>query len=231
MPARPPPSRFDWRGFLLLCVIILAVVFLWDTAVVYPQRLFVVLLHEGSHALAAVATGGTVREVQILREEGGWCVTAGGIPFLIASAGYLGSMAFGVTILLLATRTRLSQWVAAFLGLGAVMMAFLWMPAQGFGRWFAAACGVGLALLALLPRIVAEVALRVIAVTSCLYAIVDIKSDVIDARHHESDAAVLAHQTHVPAVVWGASWILVALIVTLLAAKHAVRSTAAAGKR
>ena len=32
--------------------------FLWDTSIVYPLKIFVVLLHEISHAIASVATGG-----------------------------------------------------------------------------------------------------------------------------------------------------------------------------
>ena len=32
--------------------------YLWDTPAVYPLKVFVVLLHEISHAIVAVATGG-----------------------------------------------------------------------------------------------------------------------------------------------------------------------------
>ena len=44
---------------LLVPLLLAAVVYaFWSTVYVWPLRLFVVLLHEVSHGLAAVATGG-----------------------------------------------------------------------------------------------------------------------------------------------------------------------------
>jgi hypothetical protein len=212
--------RFDWKGFLLLCGIFLGLAFLWNTVWVYPLKLFVVLLHESSHGLAALATGGTIETIRVFPEEAGVTVTRGGNAFVITSAGYLGSMLFGSAILLVATRTRLSQWLALLLGIGAAALALRCMPAEG--RVFAAVCGVVLAALAPLPRWISAFVLRVIGVTSCLYAILDIKSDVLDRVGAESDATVLAKMTHVPAVAWGALWIAVSLVVTAFVAKWAV---------
>ncbi len=220
MPGAAPERRFDWRGFLLLCGIFLGLAFLWNTGWVYPLKLFVVLLHETSHGLAALATGGTIETIRVFPEEAGVTVTRGGNEFLITSAGYLGSMFFGAVILLVATRTRLSQWLALLLGIGAAAVALRCMPAEG--RVFAAVCGVVLAALAPLPRWISAFVLRVIGVTSCLYAILDVKSDVLDHVGTPSDATVLAQKTHVHAVVWGALWIAVSLVVTFLAAKWAV---------
>ena len=215
-----PAKRFDWRGFLLLAAIYLGLAFLWNTIWVYPLKLFVVLLHEASHGLAALATGGRIEEIRVFAEEGGFTKTVGGNGFAITSAGYLGSMLLGAAILLVSTRTKLSQWLALLLGLGVVTLAFRCMPADG--RFFAAAFGIVLAGMALLPRPVSEVVLRIIGVTSCLYAILDIKSDILDRDHDSSDAATLAAMTGVPSVVWGTIWIAVSLVVTFYAAKWAV---------
>jgi hypothetical protein len=215
-----PAKRFDWRGFLILCGIYLALAFLWDTVWVYPLKLFVVLLHEASHGLAALATGGRIEEILVFPEEGGRTTTTGGNGFVITSAGYLGSMLLGATILLVSTRTRLSQWLALLVGLGVVTLAFRCMPADG--RSFAVVFGVVLAGTAPMPRPVSELVLRVIGVTSCLYAILDIKSDVLDREHDSSDASRLAAMTGVPSVVWGTVWIAVSLVVTFYAAKWAV---------
>ena len=48
--------------------------------------------------------------------------------------------------------------------------------------------------------------------TSCLYAIYDIKSDVLDRPHLRSDARMLAEHTGVPTEVWGVIWIALAVI-------------------
>jgi hypothetical protein len=213
--------RFDWKSFLLLCAIYLGLAFLWNTVWAKPLKLFVVFLHEASHGLAALATGGSIREVKVFAEEGGLAETYGGHTFVVLSAGYLGSMLFGVALLLVATRTKLSQWVALLVGVGTVTLAIRAMPTEG--RMFAIVCGVVLGGLAPLPRFVSEFVLRVVAVASCLYAILDIKSDVID-RRGPSDATELARHTGVPAVAWGALWIAIALVVMYQAARWAVTS-------
>jgi hypothetical protein len=223
--------QFDWRGFLILCGIWLVVVLLWNTVWVLPLKLFVVLLHELSHGIAALVTGGSIVELQVTGNEAGHCVTRGGVAFVVVSAGYLGSLAFGVVLLLVGTRTRASPYVAALLGALIVLVAFRFMPGWTFGKGFAGLTGVALAVTALLPSIVPEIALRVIGVTSCLYVFLDIKHDVLDRDHPQSDASQLADMTGVPGVVWGLLWIGVSIVVTVLAAKWAVTGARAAQGR
>ena len=64
-----------------------AVWFLWDTPFVYPVKLFVVLLHEISHGLATLATGGRILAIEVTPREGGLCRCPGGNAFLSLSAG------------------------------------------------------------------------------------------------------------------------------------------------
>ena len=54
----PGASRLDGRfvGMLLLCTAL--AFFLWETPLLLPFRLFVTMVHEVSHALVGVATGG-----------------------------------------------------------------------------------------------------------------------------------------------------------------------------
>ena len=79
---------------------------LWWSPVIYPLKLFVVLLHEAGHAAAAVATGGVVQRILVTPDQGGVCYCPGGNAFLTLSAGYLGSLFFGALILLLARVRR-----------------------------------------------------------------------------------------------------------------------------
>ena len=84
----------------------LGAVLLWNTFVAYPFRVFVVFLHEISHGLAAVLTGGALESIGLSVNEGGVAVTRGGSRFLILTAGYLGSLLFGALFLLLGGRRR-----------------------------------------------------------------------------------------------------------------------------
>ena len=105
---KTPPRRL-----LLPLGLAAASLVLWDTFVVYPFRLFVVFLHEISHGLAAVATGGRIVSIGLSFDEGGVCLTRGGWPFLILNAGYLGSLLWGALFLLLGGRRTRARSVVA----------------------------------------------------------------------------------------------------------------------
>ncbi len=70
----------------------------------YPFRLFVTFIHEGGHAIAALLTGNSVGSLSVaLNASGETYTTKGGLisQTLVASSGYLGSMAFGALLLVL----------------------------------------------------------------------------------------------------------------------------------
>ena len=64
--------------------------------------------------------------------------------------------------------------------------------------------------------------LLTLGLTSALYAILDIKSDVLDRPGLDSDAVRLAEVTEISARVWGGLWIAVSLVVTFIAGWIAV---------
>ena len=60
---KPAKTRIRFvAGFLAFFA---ALWFLWDTWLVTPLKLFVVLLHEISHGLMAVATGGAIEKIVV----------------------------------------------------------------------------------------------------------------------------------------------------------------------
>lgn len=184
---------------------------LWDTPVVYPLKIFVVLLHEISHGAAAVATGGRIDAIVLNPAQGGACRCPGGSPFWTLSAGYLGSLAWGV-VLLLAAGWRRIRARALVGGVGAVILALTVLYLQGgFAVAFGVLFGLGLAASARwLGEGLNRTLVRVLGMTSCLYVVLDIKSDVLDRPHLPSDAAVLAELTGVPTLLWGLIWLAVA---------------------
>lgn len=212
-----PSARVQWREVAALLALSAVVIALWDTPVIYPLKILVVFLHELSHGLMAVLTGGEIVEIEVVAQQGGHCVTAGGSRFLTLSAGYLGSLAWGGVILTLASRTRFDRPLIIALGLmlGAITLQFV-RPFASFGFGFGAAAAAALvAMGAFFPARACDLALRVIGVTSCLYAVADIKSDVLDRPHLRSDAAMLAEVTGMPTMFWGVVWISIATIAAL----------------
>lgn len=202
-----------------------AVWFFWDTAVVYPLKIFVVMLHEISHGIASVATGGTIERIVLDPAEGGACYCGGGNAFLTLSAGYLGSLVWGVVLLAATDAKRISNRVLIFV-VGALVVALTALYVRnGFGLLFGLAFGTVLMIAGRkLGAGVSRVILTALGLTSCLYAILDIKSDVLDRPHLESDAAMLAELTGVPTMTWGVIWIAVGVMVSALAFRKAFKA-------
>lgn len=195
--------------------------FLWNTPVVYPLKVFVVMLHEISHALAAVATGGSIQRIELTWDQGGACFCPGGNAFLTLSAGYLGSLGWGILLLLLVSGP-VRRYKLVLLAMGALLGAFTVLYVRSlFGILFGALAAAALLAAARgLAPAANRVVLTVLGLTSCLYAILDIKSDVIDRPGLRSDAHMLAELTGVPTVVWGAFWIVLALVASGLLFKR-----------
>jgi hypothetical protein len=208
-------ENVNWRVLATLGGLMVPVALLWNTWAVYPLKILVVFFHELSHGLAAVVTGGSIVRIEVVAQEGGLCITRGGSRFVTLTAGYLGSLVWGGAILLLSARTRLDRGVSIALGCILVAVSLLLVrPAFGFGFLFG--LGSGAVLIAfglLLPEAVNDYLLRVVGLTSCLYAVLDIKSDIIDRPQVRSDAVMLAEATGVPSTVWGVIWIAVAIVV------------------
>jgi len=190
----------------------IALWFLWNTPIVYPLKLFVVLLHEISHAVAAVSTGGSIERIVLNPNQGGFCECGGGNAFITLSAGYLGSLLWGAAIVTVARgRGRMPQVAAMAIGVLVVAMTILYVR-NVFGVAFGIVFGGGLIMAGrYLPVNGTASLLATLGLTSCLYAILDIKSDVLDRPFIESDAYMLAQLTGVPTLVWGFLWITIAL--------------------
>lgn len=186
---------------------LVAVWLLWWSPVIYPLKLFVVLLHEASHAAVAVATGGEILRIVVTPDQGGVCYCPGGNPLLTLSAGYLGSLGWGALILLLARASRPGpRNVTTAIGVAVLAITALYVR-NAFGVLFGALFGAVLIALRSAGRTVHVLALTGLGLTSCLYALLDIKSDVLDRPYLESDARMLAEMTGIPTVVWGVLWI------------------------
>ena len=202
-----------------------AVWLFWATPLVYPLRIFVVLLHEISHALAGIATGGDVERIVLTMDEGGATYVRGGSPFLMLSAGYLGSLAWG--LLLLESARAPNRWlrrIVGAVGLFVTVIAVLFVR-NIFGLLFSLAFGAALILASrrLMPRTNATL-LTVLGLTSALYAVLDIRSDVLQRPWLESDAHMLSELTGVPTLLWGLLWSGLALVASGWAVRRAYLS-------
>ena len=208
----------------------LGVTFLfWNTYLIYPVKLLVVMLHELSHGLMAELFGGAIINIQIDARIGGYCRYT--VPdsflarFMIASAGYLGSLVWGALILLGAVLSDKDRYIS--LAIGVILLILSWFVIKT-GEWFGIVMTVGFALFMLLSaRYLSDTFhdyfLKFIGMVSCLYVILDIKDDLIDRTGIGSDADAIAKMTGIPSIVIGITWFLLAALVIYYTFKYAFR--------
>ena len=210
-------ARLDMGRVVLLLAFLGVGWFFWDSPVLRPVKLLVVMMHESGHAIASLIVGGSVRAITLHLDESGACLSMlppGAVrQIIVFSAGYLGSSVMGAVLLLATFRFRLRRVV-----LGA---ACVWLAVMGivyardiFTLAFCLGTSVVLGLAAkFLPEGAVEVVNLFLAAFTALYALFDFRSDLWDSRMRgASDAALLAAHTFVPAIVWAAIWTLLGVL-------------------
>ncbi len=220
-----PSARRRLNFVLGFALYFAAVWYLWYTPVIYPLKIFVVLLHEVSHAVALLATGGVVDHITLDPRQGGATLGAGGWPFVTLSAGYLGSLFFGALLVKGAQWRRMGSGTLLSLVGGAVLALTAIYVRNPFGLVFGVVFGASLVVSGRkLPAVWSRRLTMGLGLTSVLYAILDIKSDILDRPGLESDAHMLAELTGVPTVAWGVIWIGVAIVAAALLIRSAYRN-------
>ncbi len=211
-----------WRYRDLLIVIALAFISMilwrvpWIGTVFYPFRLLGTFVHELSHGLAAIATGGQFQRFAVNPDLSGIAWSAGGIRWVITSAGYVGSALVGGALLVATARGVPARSVLAMLGLslGVLCVIFVRNP-------FGIASGLMLAgaLIVAAERLspfAAYALLLFLAVQLTLDAVNNMVDLImLSAHHHEvlTDARLMALQTGIPALVWAMVWSAVAIVI------------------
>lgn len=195
------------KGHWQLILITGLVFALWNTPVVVPLKILVVFLHELSHAVTILLTGGSVESFTISPQQGGMVIGRGGNRFLSLSAGYLGSLVFGMALLIIALRTNADRAVLAVFGAIMCLIALLYIR-DAFALLFCA--GVGAAMIAtawFMSHEVSDLVLRVVGLTSMIYVPFDIFDDTIRRSGARSDAFLLAEEFGGTAMLWGGVWL------------------------
>ena len=212
---------YRWRELFAFLLSGLFILLLWRVpylgALVYPFRLLGTFVHELSHGIAALMTGGTFRQFTVSADLSGLAWSAGGWRWLVCSAGYVGSAVFGGTLLLVAARGVPARVILAIFGtlLGVLCVLFV-RNAFGIGTgllWAAALVVAGWRSTALVAEgILMVVALQLILdAFNSLLGLIVLSTDV----HVRTDALSMADATGVPAVVWACVWTLASLLILI----------------
>jgi hypothetical protein len=216
------------RGMLTASALAIALIFVpFASIVTYPCNLFVTLVHESSHALAALATGGSVESITVSPDTSGLTLTRGGSRLIILCAGYTGATLFGAVLLVLLRMERMRAG-AAF---GAI---FLLITALRFGANVltyatgVVAASVFLFFLAYNHRRLAYYGISFLAVQCMLNAFYDLRTLILvsasDARTI-SDASMLSRETFgvISPLGWAIGLSGVSLLITYALLRRLIR--------
>lgn len=197
----------------MISLIVITTIILWDSIIIYPVKLFVVLLHEISHGIMAVISGGKIISIQISENLGGQCITSGGVSFLVASAGYLGSLLFGSAIFISSYNKKYSSWITTIIAVLLILFS---------ANYIIGPVGIILSLLYsavlyLSPRYFNKTIhmylMKSLGLISSLYVLVDIKEDLLTLNYRESDTNILETVTGINAAAWGLLWFIISAII------------------
>ena len=221
------------QATLLLTAAVISIV-LWfipfAEIVTYPFRIFVTFIHEGGHAIAALLTGNSVESLSIATNASGETYTTGGGRFsqvFVASAGYLGSMAFGAFLLVLIRKAIAARVVligsatlifALTLIYGLIKPAMSGVVSSALPFTILAGTLLSVGLIAVARYASARVAtffVSFLAVQCVLNALLDLKTVFYLSSpfgpNVPTDAVNMANATGIPALFWSVAWIAIAI--------------------
>jgi len=231
--AKPQVSLLIIATLISIGIWVVSWFFPFANYIVYPLQLFATFVHEGSHVLAAIMTGGSVKSLTVSPDTSGvvWSLTNSQLSQgIISSAGYLGTTVFGI-ILLIWFRYNFSSRNAlysssAFVGIMTLVFGLL-APAfnmfnskVGFGSViFTVVSGTvltaGLFAIAKYANMKwVNFSLAFLAVQCLLNAVFSLKTLFLisSTTTTHSDAANMAQVTGIPALVWVLIWIALSVV-------------------
>jgi hypothetical protein len=194
----------------------------------YPFHLFGTFVHELSHGMAAILTGGDFRRFSVSPDLSGLAWSAGGIRWIITSAGYVGSAIFGGLLVVLSARGVAARSVLFFMGviLGLLCLVFV-------RNLFGIVSGLALSGLLILageklnPPL-ADGLLLFLAVQMMLNALNSLTDLVWLSTYGANimtDAQIMQQQTLIPAIFWAILWTGISVVILVAALAVAYRRT------
>lgn len=234
-----PDARPQVRTLLIATVITLALWFIpYAEILTYPFRIFVTFIHEGGHAIAALLTGNSVASLSVAPNASGLTetyTTNGGLfsQMFISSAGYIGAMLFGTSLLFLIRRAVAARIVligtavyifALTFFFGLFKPIWTWSEMSGIPFTLLAGILISAALIGIAryasPR-VASFFVGFLAVQCVLNALTDLKTVLFLSSPWgatvPNDAQNMANATGIPSMFWAIIWIGVSLTLLSMA--------------
>jgi len=193
-----------------------------------PINTFTTMIHEMSHALVCIMTGGYVNGLTIVSDgsgHGGLTFCRGGLPFFYTQAGYLGTAFFGSFLIFIGQYPRLSKGVlcaiGAAMGLASVLLVGGGLLNTGWQGFFSMLWGFAMSAILIYAGMkwsasAANTLLLFLAIqtalnsVSSIFILVKIALGLVPFSSF-SDATGMYELTGIPAGVWSFFWVIASI--------------------
>lgn len=181
-------------------------------------------IHELCHALAAIGTGGSVKEILVFQNGSGTTPVFGGWLTVVASAGYVGSALVGAAMIYFSRSERGARATLVILAIALSLSMVLYVRGDWVGvvsgfAWI----GILVALAKFLKTESVIFACQFIGVMQCLNAAYSILTllQITAVTEVESDAVLMQKATMLPAMFWAISWAALSAVLLILTLRRA----------
>lgn len=181
----------------------------------WPLTLFNTYIHELSHGIANIMTGGQIDYIGVNPDGSGVTWSRGGSTLITASAGYVGSSLVGGLILRLSTQRDAATKI--LFGLGVIFALALVLVVRGnlVGWLVGAAWAVALIIMSKkLNPVGAAFAVRFLGITLCLTSIQAVLDLILLTREGTAmtDAHIMSEITLLPPGVFAIFWAMFSVV-------------------
>jgi len=192
----------------------------------YPLNLFTTYLHESSHGIMALLTGGKIIKFTISSDTSGLAYTTGGIKFLITSAGYLGTTLWGALLLLSIIKKTSEKKI--LIGLSSFLIIFTilfsgniisFLTGIFFSIFF-------LLLLKIKNKNITNFILSIISVSLCMQSFNDILSLIFLSRTNiKTDAHIISESFYgiLPPMIIAVIWAFISIYIYYIVFKLSLK--------
>jgi hypothetical protein len=197
---------------ILITASLLTIVILWDTKIIYPVKLVLILFHEASHALAAFLTGGKIVGIELNNNLSGGCVAEGGSNLLIALSGYPGSFLIAALLFFSAYNKKLKLISAFGIPAALVFIAANFIEDTVMSIIILVIAAAFFVIARFTPEALNRLFFRIIGLTGLIFVALDLFADSTGENLIRSDVALLSRQSGIPEFAWIALWLLIFLV-------------------
>jgi hypothetical protein len=208
---------------ITILIIFIASLMLWNTPVIYPIKLFVVILHELSHAIMGLVTGGKITAMSIGLDLSGKCRIEGGNQIAIASVGYLGSLLCGILICVAPNNLNSGKWILITFAVIILSISLITSSNLTF-LVLSVISSLCILLTAFYLRInIVSILVRSIGLISCVFVLFDIKEDLFSRNDVITDVTILSSLTGIPGILISTSWIVFSFIMIAIVIRYSYK--------